>query len=392
MATALRQSQRTALLLSPDGGTLYLGFASYYDGAIGWMVTVDVRSQRITASFSGGPVLPPEGSDPSNHDNVASGGMWAAGGPAIASDGRIFITTGNSPPFSYGSSRVWGNSLLGWTPDLTLSATYSPWNYCLLDKGDTDLGGSSPVVFDVDPSRTSTPHLAAFGSKQGVVYLVDRDHPGGSLGGRPACDPDAGFDDPSTDTSLYGDAGVTAYDGGRGPLPVFGPYSDRPGDNAVNAAKMRTTPVVFQPASGDVYVFFSGNPPAVDAAPPQPFVARLRVSLVPGQPAYFQPKYVSNTSTALLNAGSPIVTSHDGGKDAVVWVLDQNSLRSAAVVPKPGFDPPSAIAHAFDAGTLAELWSSSPGDLGPSGKYGHVVVAHGVLYVGTDRIAAFVPR
>ena len=30
--------------------------------------------------------------------------------------------------------------------------------------------------------------------------------------------------------------------------------------------------------------------------------------------------------------------------------------------------------------------------VGPSGKYGHVVVAHGTLYVGTDRIAAFVAQ
>ena len=41
---------------------------------------------------------------------------------------------------------------------------------------------------------------------------------------------------------------------------------------------------------------------------------------------------------------------------------------------------------------LKELWHSAPADLGPSGKYAHVVVAHGVVYVGTDRITAFVPR
>jgi hypothetical protein len=398
MSTALRQSQRTALALSPDGGTLYAGFGSYYDGAIGWMVSVDVPSRRVAASFSGSPALVPPGSDPLNPKNVASGGMWGAGGPAIASDGRVFLTTGNSPPFSFGTPRVWGNSLLVWTHDLALSATYTPFNYCLLDRGDTDLGGSSPAVFDVDPSRTSTPHLITFGSKQGVVYLVDRDHPGGSVVGRPPCDADAGADDPSTDTSLYGPAGV--YDGGRpGPLPVFGPYSDGATANELNSAKMRTTPAVFQPASGDVYVFVSGNHAGPATPNPQrlvwreqPAVARLHVSLVPGQPAYLEPDFVRNVSTTLVNAGSPIVTSHDGGRDPVVWVLDQNMLRTDPVEPKPGRTLHDEVVHAFDGNTLAELWSSGEDDLGPGGKYGHVVVAHGVLYVGTDRLAAFVPR
>jgi len=406
MATGVVVSQRAGLALSADRGTLFIGFASYYDGAIGWMVAVDVGSRSIAASFSGSPFVPPV--DPCDPLNRASGGMWAAGGPAVASDGRLFMTTGNSPHDDYGTPGVWGNSLLAWGPGLALSATYSPFNYCLLDRGDTDLGGSSPVAFDVDPSRTSTPHLATFGSKQGVVYLVDRDQPGGSLRGREACDGDAGFDDPSTDTSLYGPLGVTAYGGRPGPLPVFGPYSEGVNDNSLDNAKMRTTPAVLLPASGSAYVYVSGNsrPPFVaggatcassDAGAPlepaviPPCVARIRVALAPGQRAYLEPSIVTNRTEKLVNPGSPIVTSHDGGLDPVVWVLDQNSTRRAAVEPKPGFTPPNAVLYAFDGVTLETLWRSSADDLGPGGKYNHVVVAHGTVYVGTDGIAAFTP-
>jgi hypothetical protein len=389
MATAQIASQRAALALSADRATLYVGFGSYYDGGIGWMVAVDVRTPAVTASFSGAPVVPPL--DPGAPGNRASGGMWAAGGPAVASDGRVFMTTGNSPGDSYGAPGVWGNSLLAWSAGLALSATYSPYNYCLLDRGDTDLGGSSPVAFDMDPARTATPHLAAFGSKQGVVYLVDRDHLGGSLAGREACDVDAGFDDPSTDTSLYGPLGVAAYGGRPGPLPVFGPYSDGPTDNALDNAKMRTTPAVMRLADGSVYVYVAGNSRAdAGGGPPvPPCVARLRVALAPEQPAYLEPSLVTNRTATLLNPGSPIVTSHDGGRDPVVWVLDQSSPRSAPVEPKPGFAPPNAVLYAFDGHTLQTLWQSDPADLGPGGKYGHVVVAHGTVYVGTDRIAAF---
>jgi outer membrane protein assembly factor BamB len=94
----------------------------------------------------------------------------------------------------------------------------------------------------------------------------------------------------------------------------------------------------------------------------------------------------------LRNPGAPIVTSHDGGQDGVVWVLDQNARRTDPVVPKPGFVPAGAVLYAFDAATLETLWASAPGDLGPGGKYGHVVVAHGTVYVATDRVAAFVGK
>jgi hypothetical protein len=390
MSAPIVQSQRAALALA--SGKLYVGFGAYYDGGIGWMVAIDLSTHKVAASFSGSQTnpVPPAGDD----NNAASAGMWGAGGPALASDGRIYVTTGNSPSDDVGAPGVWGNSLLAFNPDLSLAATYSPFNYCLMDLGDTDLAGSSPIVFDVDPSLTATPRLATFGGKQGVVYLVDRDHLGGSLVARPACDLDAGSGVPSGDNSLYGGALLDQYSPpSRGPLSVFGPYSDQPGDNAVDHAKMRTTPALFRPASGGIFVYFTGtsrDPSNLEVAVP-PCMARTRVNLSPGAPAYLSLDAV-NDAVTFVNPGSPIVTSHDGGADAVVWVLDQNAQRSDPLVPQTGYAPPNAVLYAFDATTMAALWQSDPGDLGPSAKYGHVVVAHGVVYAGTDRIAAFVPQ
>jgi hypothetical protein len=287
---------------------------------------------------------------------------------------------------------VWGNSLLVWRSDLRLDATYSPFNYCLMDSGDTDLGGSSVLVFDVDPSRTATPHLAAFGGKQGVIYLVDRDHLAGNTIGRPPCDLVAAHDSPASDTSLFGPEVRPGYSPpSPGPLPVFGPYSDTPGDNALNHAKMRNTPALFDPPGGEAYVYVAGasrDPNNLNTVVP-PCVARLRVAFAAGQRAQFDANVLTNASTVLLNPGSPIVTSHGSGLDPVVWVLDENSTRTSPVVPKPNFTPPDAVLYAFDGTTLKKLWQSAPGDLGPTGKYGHVVVAHGTVFAGTDRVAAF---
>jgi hypothetical protein len=223
---------------------------------------------------------------------------------------------------------------------------------------------------------------------------VDRDALGGTTTGRPACDPSAAGD-PSHDGSLFGPASLAQYTPpSRGPLSVFGPYSDGAGDGALDGAKMSTTPALLRPTSGDVYVFAAGTsrePGNLSNVVP-PCLARLHVHLAAGEKAYFDPDFAKNTTATFANPGAPVVTSHDGGQDAVVWVLDQASSRASPTIPKPGFLPPNAKVFAFDGTTMETLWQSGPDDLGPSGKYGHVVVAHGQVIVGTDRITAFRPR
>jgi outer membrane protein assembly factor BamB len=390
MAPASTASQRAGLALSR--GILYVGFGSYYDGAIGWMVAVDTATARVIASFSGDRVVPtPPPDDPGN---LASAGIWGAGGPAVASDGRIFVTTGNSPEDSLATPGVWGNSLLVWDAPLSLAGTYSPFNYCLMDAGDTDLAGSTPVVFDVDPTLTGTPHLAVFGGKQGVLYIVDRDALPGSLDARPGCSREATMNDPSSDGSLLPPGPLAQYvPPSRGPLSVFGPYSDAPDANQLDNAKMRTTPALFRPSSGDVYIYASGtsrDPANLPTSVP-PGLVRIRVDLAPGQPAFLEPDFAGNGTSVLKNPGSPIVSSHGGGQDPVVWVLDQNAVRTDPIQPLGTFRSPDAVLYAFDGSTLETLWESAPGDLGPSGKYGHVVVAHGTVLVATDRVTAFAP-
>lgn len=88
-----------------------------------------------------------------------------------------------------------------------------------------------------------------------------------------------------------------------------------------------------------------------------------------------------------MNPGSPVVSS-DGGRSPIVWVVDQNARRS-----QPLLDPttPGPVLYAIDGLTMKLLWRSATGDLEPGGKYVTPVAAHGVLYVATDRLHAFVP-
>ena len=365
------ENQRAGLNLSPDGGLLYVGFSS-----MGWMMAIDTRAQRLVAAFPGGP-------DGANEQ----GGIWASAGPAIGADGTVYATTGNGTIGAANWPAYWGESLLAWTPQLALTGTYTPFNYCQLEFADADVGADSPMIVDLDPALTSTPHLLAFGSKQGNVYLLDRDHLPGALDARPPCSSDA-----SQDASLLAPTPQPQF-GTPGPLNVFGPYSEcdapasaaSPCFNNVDYAKMRSAPALYRDPAGGTYVFVSGASKkgnTTTSVPPS--VARLRVVTAAGSPAYLVVD-ATNDDVAFVNPGSPVVTS-DGGQHPLVWVLDENAQRLASLA-----DPkaPHPILYAFDGQTMQRVWQSQPGELDVGGKYNVPAIAHGTVYVATDRVQAY---
>lgn len=382
---ATQVSQRAALALSPAGDRVYVAFGGYADTAAGWIAAVDTAAARVVASFSAGRSSP---------RGQANGGMWGAGGPAVSDDGTVFMTTGNGPP-EYGPSDVagtWGDSLLAWTPDLALAGTYSPWNYCLSDANDVDLGGNPPQLLPDSSGRgTSTPSLVAFGSKQGTVYLLERDTLPGSVTARAHCDPSEDWRSAAGDASLLPPAGPPYCDPAAptscvaGPLSVFRPYSDAPHANEDDSAKMRSTPAFFTDASGASLLFVAGSSKAADGSTSvAPSLARLRVNGAAGRPAFLSVDAV-NADVALINPGSPVVSSQ-GGAGAVVWVVDENAPRTQSLAAP---DAPHPVLFAFDGATLQLLYRSAPTDLDVGGKYVEPVVAHGMVFVATDRVQAF---
>jgi outer membrane protein assembly factor BamB len=367
------EDQRAGLNSSPDGSLLYVGFSG-----LGWMMAVDTRAPRLASAFPGGPV----GAD-------EQGGIWASAGPAVDGSGTVYATTGNGTIGAANKPGFWGESLLAWSPPLQLAGTYTPFNYCQLELADADVGGDSPMLFDVDSRLTSTPHLVVFGSKQGNVYLLDRDHLPGALDARPPCASDA-----SGDASLL-PPGVQPQFGTRGPLNVFGPYSEcvapptatSPCFNNVDFAKMRSAPARYQDTSGATYVFVSGASKlgnSTTTAPPS--LVRLAVA-AQGGPAYLSVDAV-NADVAFVNPGSPVVTSAHG-QHPMVWVLDENAQRVASLA-----DPkaPHPILYAFDAATMKLVWRSPDNQLDVGGKYNVPAIAHGVVYVATDRVQAYGAR
>jgi hypothetical protein len=149
---------------------------------------------------------------------------------------------------------------------------------------------------------------------------------------------------------------------------------------------MRTTPAYFQGADGTSYVFVSGatKQSACSAVPVVPGLVRLRIVTNAGQPAYLSID-ATDSVLSLFSPGPPVITSN-GTDGAIAWVLDANVYRSASLV---GSSVPHAVLYAMDANTMQVLWRSTSSQLNVGGKYNHATIAHGVVFVGTDRIQAF---
>lgn len=370
--------QRGALNLSNKGDKLYVAFGP---DLMGWLVSVDTKAAKVASAFSSMP-----------RNDMQQGGMWGSSGPAVDEEGRIFIATGASflsalqkkgiPGVYPDSDGAWGQSILAFRDDakqgLTLTGHYSPFNYCQTAAQDIDIASSGAVAFNIGDGTDSSGQLLALGAaKQGVAYLLDRAAMPGGTKRRAACS-----------TNLESDKGlITPYVqpelGGRGPLVVFGPYSDEIG--MVNSAKSRSTMAHFRSADGAHYLFMAGSSKTGEdfGTNVAPSIIRVRVMTEKGKKPYLKIDAREETQV-LQNPGSPVISSHKG-KGAILWVLDPNVPRSVDIYQPSA---PGAKLYAFDAMTMRLLWTS--GDrLFTSGKYNEPAVVDGMVLVGTDRLQAF---
>jgi outer membrane protein assembly factor BamB/type 1 glutamine amidotransferase len=350
--------QRGALNLSPDGSRLYVAFG---ESETGWLASVDTHNARLASAFAA-VAMPHRG----------SGGIWGSGGPAVDQDGFVYVVTGSGFDGYKDQPHDWTQSVLKLADGphgLTLVGTYTPFNHCRSAKMDIDLGAGGAALLPGSP-------LMVVGGKQGNAYLLDRARLPGKLNRRPPCS-----DDAAGDGSLLPPEPQPQF-GTRGPLSVFGPYSED--DAALDLARARSVPAAMRDAAGQLHVFMTGNtrvaPGSAEAQPPS--LARLVVAGETTAPHLRIER--RQMDIAFGNPGSPVVSG--SGPGAVVWVLDENARRSALLT---GANAPAPVLYAFDADTLTRLWQSAPGELRTSGKYNEPLIVRGQVIVGTDRLQAF---
>lgn len=164
---AFKENPRAALTIA--NGQVWLTWASScdYGPYHGWVLTYDARTLRQTGVFN----TSPESSE---------SGIWAGDtGPAADASGNVYISTGNGFFDADQGGRNYGDSVLRLRlakNGLTLADFFTPFNQEHLSNTDNDLGSGGVLIPPDQPG--AHPHLLIAAGKEGVIYLLDRDHMG----------------------------------------------------------------------------------------------------------------------------------------------------------------------------------------------------------------------
>jgi polyvinyl alcohol dehydrogenase (cytochrome) len=157
--------QRGALAV--DDGYVYVVFGGHYGDCgpyIGSVVGMPASGHGSIYSY----LVP----------TAKQGGIWASGGPVVAPDGTIYVSTGNGAPTQgpYDGS----DSVTALTPQLTQIGIFAPTDWRALSADDLDLGSMSPALL--------SDGLILQVGKSGTGYLLNSAHLGG-VGGQVAAGP-----------------------------------------------------------------------------------------------------------------------------------------------------------------------------------------------------------
>ena len=253
------QLQRTGLLLMD--GVVYAGFGSHCDvhPFTGYVMGFDATTGKKTAMWA------------TQTGGTNGAGVWHAGGGLVSDGpGRIILTTGNGVSPAKGPGNVVPNNLAESVIRLQVQGDrklkpvdyFSPVNNTFLDTDDTDLGSGGPMAIPDGYGTASYPHLMVQNGKDGRVFLLDRDHLGGTGQGV------NGTDDVLQTSGPYkGVWGHPAFWGGNGGyvyvVPSEGPLSafklGASGDGKPVLTRTGTSPTIFGFSSGSPVVTSSGT-------------------------------------------------------------------------------------------------------------------------------------
>jgi hypothetical protein len=155
--------------LTVQNGVLYVPFGGHYGDC-------DPYHGHVV----GVPIATPGMGVKSWQTTASRGGIWAVGG-VLADRNSIFAATGNTA-----DAATWtgGEAVLRFSAGPVFSGSpadyFRPMNWVMLDDSDLDLGGATPVLVDV-PGATPSRLIVALG-KDSNVYILNRDNLGGEAG------------------------------------------------------------------------------------------------------------------------------------------------------------------------------------------------------------------
>jgi hypothetical protein len=337
--------QRAALLLANNN--VYLGFGSCHSG---WLLAYSAKTTPMAqvGVFNASPNLNGEGT------YASAGGVWmGGGGPAADSSGNIYITTGNGPWNP--TQGAYGDSVLKFSPTLTLEDYFTPDDYQYMDCNDADLAAGGLLLIP-----GSNPIQALVGGKTGMMYMVNTSNEGHESAG------DTGV----TQELFWGTGILSPYLTPTPCVDTLPPYQSNTA--MINSYEIFGTSAYF---NGSVYL---GVTPTAASLPLG--IRQFTYSggtLTPVTADTLAPYVQQNTR------GTTPFISANGTSDGILWMIDQGQPLQT---PASG-GPTNATLRAYDATNLAdELYNSSTisGDTPGYGiKFSSPVVANGKVYIST---------
>jgi hypothetical protein len=156
----ITQNQRPGLLLL--NGVVYIASAAFSDVEPyhGWVLGYNAQSLEQVAVFNATP-------------DTSAGGIWLGGcAPSADSNGNLYLMTGNGHFDSVG--KEWGQSFLKLNGTLQVVDYFTPYNWSTINATDLDIGSGCPALLP-NQSGTAHPNLIVSGTKDGKIYVIDRD-------------------------------------------------------------------------------------------------------------------------------------------------------------------------------------------------------------------------
>jgi hypothetical protein len=332
--------QRAALLVA--NGNVYIGFGGCHSG---WLLAYNASTLAQVGVFNSSPNLNGEG------PYASAGGVWMGGaGPAVDSNGNIYITTGNGP---WDAKTAFADSILKFSPTLQLEDYFTPSGYAYMNCSDADLGAGGIVLI---PGTSE----ALAGGKTGKLYLVNTNN----LGKEQA-------NDAGATQTLWFEAQLSD------PYPNTCTDSSGSHTEMINSYENFGTAAYF---NGSAYVGVTPTSPNTPAGIGQ-FVYGGK--LTPGQ--YTTPSVQENSR------GTTPFISADGGSNGILWMIDHG-------IPLQESGTTIATLRAYDAQNLnTELYNSSTNTSDRPGygiKFSSPIEANGKVYFATghDPVSTTNPR
>lgn len=324
---AFLQNQRPALILV--NGTVYICWASHADHkpVHGWIAGFSAKDLALQSVLN----TSPNG----NLDTIWMGGS----SPAVDRDGSLLISLGNGDFDVDRGGKDYGECVIRVTPKagsqpwdrLAITDYFCPTNFEALNKKDNDLGSGGPLLLPDQPG--AHPHELIVSGKEGMVYVLDRDHLGGI--NNPPDGPDNVVEEVPKNEIMLDRGRVTA--------------------SSINTA-----------AYWNGFVYYTGHQRPI-----------MQIPISGGLLAH-APLHLGNRKFDFPFPTPQI--SADGNQDAIVWVQSSG---------------PNGALFAYDASDVTrELWNStmagSRDQYGPTVKFAMPVIANGKVFVaGQTTFAAF---